>query len=116
MQIRQILLADDDPEDRSILQDAMEMLHAKDVLLLATNGEEAWEVLENSFSHDVFPCLIILDLNMPKSNGVQILERINRDHRFNKIPVIIYSTSINPLEREKCLALGAHSYITKPIS
>lgn len=116
MQIRKILLADDDAEDMLILQDAMEMLHESDVLLFANNGEEAWEVLEKKFSHDVSPCLIVLDLNMPKLNGVQTLERIKGDNRFNHIPVIIYSTSINPLEKERCLALGAYSYITKPIS
>ena len=116
MQVRKILLVDDDPEDRSILQDAMETLEEKDVLLTANNGEEAWTALEDNFNANVFPCLIVLDLNMPKLNGVQTLERISDDVRFRTIPVIIYSTSINPLEKERCLALGAYSYITKPIS
>lgn len=116
MQVRKILFADDDPEDRFILRDAMEALHETDILLFANNGVEAWEVLKKNFDHNCAPCLIVLDLNMPKLNGVQTLERINGDERFNKIPVIIYSTSINPLEKERCLALGAHSYVTKPVS
>jgi CheY-like chemotaxis protein len=44
------------------------------------------------------------------------LRKLKGDERFKNIPVIIYSTSINPLEMEKCMQLGAHSYITKPIS
>jgi CheY-like chemotaxis protein len=116
MYVRKIILADDDAEDRFILQDAMEALHETNMLLFANNGEEAWQVLKKNFNQDCSPCLIILDLNMPKLNGVQTLERIKLDERFNKIPVIIYSTSINPLEKEKCLRLGAHSYVIKPIS
>jgi len=46
----------------------------------------------------------------------QTLSKIKNDNRFKEIPVIIYSTSINPLEKEKCILLGAHSYITKPVS
>ena len=116
VKVKKILFADDDAEDRFILQDAMDALHETDMLLFANNGEEAWQVLRKNFDHNISPCLIILDLNMPKLNGVQTLERIKRDERFNKIPVIIYSTSINPLEKEKCLKLGAHSYVTKPVS
>ena len=58
----------------------------------------------------------VLDLNMPKMNGTDTLKNIKSDPRFSNIPVIIYSTSINPLEKEACMLLGAHSYITKPLS
>jgi CheY-like chemotaxis protein len=53
---------------------------------------------------------------MPKMSGTQILKALKEDSRFKHIPVIIYSTSINPLEKERCLALGAHAYIIKPVS
>jgi CheY-like chemotaxis protein len=115
MQERKILLADDDAEDRSIIQDAMNSLNAGDVMMFATNGEELLDLLKNTAASD-FPCLIVLDLNMPKLSGTQTLSKVKSDEKFKAIPVIIYSTSINPLEREKCLALGAHSFITKPIS
>lgn len=116
MQLRKILLADDDVEDKSIIQDAMELLNAGDVMCFADNGEQALEFLDEKFNESVSLCLIVLDLNMPKLNGTQTLGRLKNDGRFKNIPVIIYSTSINPLEREKCLSLGAHSYITKPTS
>jgi CheY-like chemotaxis protein len=116
MQVRKILLADDDAEDRSIIQDAMELLNAADVMEFAKNGEQLLELMKSHFNNSCLPCLIILDLNMPKINGTQTLSKLKNDERFRHIPVIIYSTSINPIEKEKCLLLGAHSFITKPIS
>jgi CheY-like chemotaxis protein len=111
-----ILLADDDSDDRAILQDAMMELDSEQLLCFAQNGEEALHMLNNHFSGEHSLCLIILDLNMPKLNGTETLRRIKNDPRFKDTPVIIYSTSLNPLEKEKCMMLGAHSYITKPVT
>jgi CheY-like chemotaxis protein len=116
MEVRKILLADDDVEDRYIIEDAMKMLDFGDMLWFADNGEHALEILEKNYSASLTPCLIVLDLNMPKINGTETLSRLKKDQRFQHIPVIIYSTSINPIEKESCLVLGAHAYITKPIS
>lgn len=111
-----IVLADDDVEDRFIMQEAMESLNAGTVLMFADNGEQLLELLRKNFTSSVYPCLIVLDMNMPKMNGTQTLSTLKSDENFKDIPVIIYTTSINPLEKEKCLSLGAHSFITKPIS
>ena len=113
---RTILLADDDSEDKAIIQEAMEQLNADVVLWLAEHGEDALHQLEKNTKAGTLPCLIVLDLNMPKMNGVQTLRNLKSDARFKDIPVIIYSTSINPLEKETCLKLGAETYVTKPIS
>jgi len=111
-----ILLVDDDPEDRMIVQDGLQELGAGDVLEFAENGELALALLNKNFENNTIPCLIVLDLNMPRMSGTQILNALKEDIRFKDIPVIIYSTSINPLEKERCLELGAHSYIIKPVS
>lgn len=111
-----ILVADDDADDRAILQDAMKELQADEVLCFAQNGEDALRLLGNDFNADYKPALIILDLNMPKLNGTETLRRIKSDDRFKTVPVIIYSTSLNPMEKDKCMMLGAHSYITKPVT
>lgn len=116
MQERKILLADDDAEDQSVIQDAMELLNAGDVMLFANNGEQLLHLLRENLSGSFSPCLIVLDLNMPKMNGTQTLSALKNDENLKHIPVIIYSTSINPVEKEKCLLLGAHSFITKPMS
>lgn len=109
-------MADDDPEDRAIIKDAMEEINAGDVIGYTENGEQAIEMLNQLFHTSSKPSLIVLDLNMPKMNGMQTLEILKKDERYKDIPVIIYSTSINSLDKEKSLSLGAHSYITKPVS
>jgi CheY-like chemotaxis protein len=111
-----ILLADDDPEDRAIIQDAMDDIKAGNIIRFAENGEHALDILSTEFEVVGSPCLIVLDLNMPRKNGTETLRHLKSDPRFSAIPVIIFSTSVNMREREKCMSLGAHSYITKPIS
>ncbi len=116
MSLKKILLVDDDPDDRMIFQDAFETLKAVQNISTAKDGKEALDMLEKQPPGADLPVLIVLDLNMPKMNGTETLKNLKQNQRFRQIPVIIYSTSINPLEKEKCMELGAHSYITKPIS
>ncbi len=110
-----ILMADDDPEDREIIGEAIDQLHHEKILCYAANGEEVLNLLESN-DDQCSLCLIILDLNMPRLNGTQTLKALKQDERFSSIPVIIYSTSVNPMEKEKCINLGAHSYVIKPVS
>ena len=110
------LLADDDPEDREIIRDAMEMIDAGNTIRFADNGEHVLQLLAVEYDMGNIPCLIVLDLNMPRLNGTETLRRLKLDSRFSEVPVIIFSTSINAIEKEKCMQLGAHSYITKPIT
>jgi CheY-like chemotaxis protein len=116
MPVRTILLADDDAEDRAILKEAIEDISTQTALQVAENGEELLHLLELEYSRGNIAVLIILDLNMPRLNGTETLSRLKSNHLYKNIPVVIYSTSVNPLEKEKCMLLGAHSYITKPIS
>jgi CheY-like chemotaxis protein len=116
MQTWRILVVDDDPDDRMIVQDAMEILDSANLIKFAESGDQALTILETYASEGHLPSLIVLDLNMPKMNGTETLRVIKNKKEFNGIPVIIYSTSINSLEKEKCMELGADDYITKPIS
>ena len=111
-----ILLVDDDPEDRMIMYDGLNELGASANIRFAESGETAFALLNEGFLKGIIPRLVVLDLNIPKMNGTQILKFLKEDQRFKNIPVIIYSTSINPLEKQRCLQLGAHSYIIKPVS
>ena len=114
--VQKILLVDDDPEDRAIMKEVIEYCPGKEMYSFAHNGEEALSSLEGSYQSGDLPSLIVLDLNMPRMNGTEVLSVLKSDQRFRDIPVIIYSTSINLLEKEKCMNLGAHSYIAKPVS
>ena len=116
MEMFKILIVDDDPEDRAIIKDSMEFIHAGEIIHFAENGEQALEILKAKSEQNHFPCLVVLDLNMPRMNGTETLRRIKANPDLQKIPIVIYSTSINPLEKEKCMMLGAHDYITKPLS
>ena len=116
MQFCKILMADDDPDDISILEDAIKDLDPHTVLAHVENGRAALDLLNKNYAVGHIPSLIVLDLNMPKLNGSETLKAIKNDERFKGIPVIIYSTSFNPVEKDRCLLLGAHSYMIKPSS
>lgn len=103
-------------EDQAIIKDTFALLKAADDICFAENGVEAMALLEAGHANGALPDVIVLDLNMPKLNGTQTLQLLKNDNRFKSIPVVIYSTSLNPIEKEKCLLLGAQDYITKPIS
>lgn len=108
-----ILLVDDDPEDRDIIKDTFDDMGYDSSLRFEENGEEAIRFLQEA---DHLPSLIILDLNMPRMNGRQTLAYLKSSPDFSSIPVIIFSTSLNQFEHDQCLALGAHSYVIKPVS
>lgn len=111
-----ILMVDDDWEDRSLLHDTFEQLNLGNCIGFAENGEDAIRYLKNCEAQQKLPNLIVLDLNMPKLNGRQTLELIKATPGWEGIAVVIYSTSLNPKERDECMAKGAHSFVIKPIT
>ncbi|GAB4093080.1 response regulator [Flaviaesturariibacter terrae] len=106
-----ILMVDDDEEDRYMLEQTFGELDFAAHLHSVADGESALSWLRQSRE---LPSLIILDLNMPRMNGRQTLAAIKSDERLRSLCVVIFSTSLNPIERDECLALGAHSYEVKP--
>jgi CheY-like chemotaxis protein len=114
--VKKILLADDDTDDREIIEDGFASLGMADIAHYTKDGEEVLKYLETSFQSGSLPLLIILDLNMPRMNGSQTLTLIKKDKRFCRIPVYIYSTSLNPIEKDLCMLIGAEGYMIKPIS
>jgi two-component system, chemotaxis family, response regulator Rcp1 len=83
-----------------------------------SNGEEALLFLRRTgpYTHAERPRLIVLDLNLPKIDGMAVLTRIRNDESLRNIPVVVLSTSSRPADKEKALALGARHYIVKPDS
>ena len=113
-----ILVADDDSDDRFLLQAAFQEHGEQETLEFVENGVEVMEFLEaaSAGSSHNFPELIMLDLNMPKMNGKEVLSEIKNHPFLKRIPVIIYTTTRNEIEIRKCYELGANTYIVKPIS
>lgn len=110
-----ILLVDDDAEDQFIFCDAMETVDNTEPVHIECCGIDAINYL-SSLPHDLLPCVVLADLNMPKMNGSELLKQLKANELFKDIPVIIYTTSVNETEKHACLILGAHDYITKPMS
>jgi len=108
-----IIVIEDDPDDQEVLVEIFEKLGYVNQIIYFLDGNEALAYLNKS---DVQPFLILSDINMPKLNGTQILKMLKANKKLKNITVIIYSTSINHIEKEQALRLGAHSYVIKPSS
>ncbi|MBS1585435.1 MAG: response regulator [Bacteroidetes bacterium] len=114
-----ILIAEDDADDRFLLQAAFDENAFKDKLHFVDNGVEVMEYLQaliDSGNKAELPKFMLLDLNMPKKDGREVLKELKQHPELKKIPVIIFSTTNNEQEMRRCYELGANSYITKPNS
>jgi two-component system response regulator len=109
-----ILLADDDKEDQLILTDSFSEIGRDDIIHFVDDGEKLLEHLEQ-LDRAYLPSLIVLDLNMPRMSGTETLVALKTNEIYKDIPVIIFSTSVNDFEMNKCLEIGAEAYITKPV-
>lgn len=109
-----IFLADDDPDDCTLFEDALQIITPSYVLTTAFDGQELMETLQEKVPPP--PDLIFLDLNMPRKTGVDCLKEIRTNQKLKSIPVIILSTSSQTQYIEETYKLGANRYIQKPNS
>ncbi len=110
--MQKLLLADDDMDDRLFFEDAIEELFTSYKLSTVTDGVELMEVLfDNS---EQLPDILFLDINMPRKNGCECLAEIKANDMLKKIPVVIFSTSLDMEIVNKLYENGAHYYIRKP--
>jgi len=107
-----ILVAEDDNEDRRIMEDAFREIGHEGMIKILEDGIELINYLKKETSSGIK--LIVLDLNMPLLNGTEVLRLLKQNNSCKAIPVIIFSTSLNNIEKRLCLELGAREYITKP--
>ncbi len=113
-----ILLAEDNDDDIVMIQDAFARSRIINSFDVVKNGEEALKFLrkEGQYADRDRPGLILLDINMPKKNGFEVLEALKQDTRFDYIPVIMLTTSEREEDIVKSYKEGACSYITKPVN
>jgi CheY-like chemotaxis protein len=104
-----ILYVDDDPEDIEIFIEGVKEVDGTIRCLIAQNGQQALDILQA----DLVPDYIFLDINMPVINGKALLAEIRKDKRFMSIPVVMYSTSIDPVELEEYKKMGANHFLVK---
>jgi CheY-like chemotaxis protein len=109
---RPVLLIEDDHVDAMTVKRAMKDLNVLNPLVHTLNGEEALEHLINECNEK--PCVILLDLNMPKMNGIEFLKIIKADERLKRTPVVILTTSRDVQDKRETFALNIAGYIVKP--
>ena len=116
-----ILMAEDDPEDRMLTQDAFQESRLANDLRFVEDGEELMDYLyrRGKFSDPALsprPGLILLDLNMPRKDGREALAEIKADPDLRSIPVVVLTVSKAEEDIVRSYDLGANSYITKPVT
>jgi len=109
-----VLYADDDPEDRELVMDAFKPYGSHVEVITFPDGMSLLSYLRNLPPLDATPCLIIIDINMPLLNGRETLEQVRQMERFDPVPVVLFTTSSMPQDRNFALRHKA-GFITKPI-
>ena len=108
-----VLLVEDDTIDAMTVQQAFRDLNVANSLAHALNGEEALAYLRNETNER--PCVILLDLNMPKMNGTEFLKIVKADSSLKRIPVVVLTTSNEERDIVESFRFGVAGYIVKPV-
>ena len=117
-----ILLVEDNQDDAELTLRELKRNHLANNMFHVKDGEEALSFIfaqneyEKSREIACVPRVILLDINMPKVNGIEVLERLKADQRTKNIPVVILTSSKESPDIQTCYKLGANSYIAKPVN
>jgi len=119
MNIRHILIAEDDPRDEELTMAALEEYHLANKVFVVHNGEEALDYLycRGKFSNRTNgdPIAVLLDLKMPKVTGLEALKIIKSDETLKSIPVVMLTSSREEPDVSECYRHGANAYVVKPV-
>ena len=112
----EVLLVEDDPGDALIIQEASGEHAIRNVLHVVTDGEQALQFLrrEGRFGDAPRPGLMLLDLNLPRRNGLEVLAEVRADAEIASIPIVMLTTSKAPEDILRSYQLHASAYLTKP--
>lgn len=114
-----MLLVEDDPHDIELIQLALEAYNFVNRIDIVEDGEQALHYLfgtENRPRTQPLPRLILLDLKLPKINGIQVLEAIRRHPQTQTLVVVVMTSSLEDRDLETCYNLNVNSYIVKPFN
>ncbi len=108
-----ILLVEDDVVDAMTVKRALREINVTNHLVVKANGEEALAYLRDTKNPK--PCIIILDLNMPKMNGLELLKALKEDEHLRRIPAVVLTTSKGEQDRFESFNLSVAGYMIKPV-
>ena len=120
MNAKTILLVEDNPSDIGLTKRALNKSHIANELIVAEDGQAALDYLFGEGPHqnralEQLPTLVLLDINLPKVDGLEVLRRIRSDSRTRRLPVVMLTTSSEEQDIGASYDLGVNSYIRKPV-
>ncbi|MCP3678184.1 MAG: response regulator [Deltaproteobacteria bacterium] len=114
-----VLIAEDDDGHAVLIEEGLKESGVCNPIIRFSNGEEVWHFLSGTGDKDVWDpnkaYLLLLDIRMPRMDGVEVLKRMKADEELKAIPVMMLTTTDDPREVEQCYQLGCNAYITKPV-
>jgi len=117
--LKKILLVEDDPNDAELTLTALEGYNLANETAVVSDGTEALDYLfktgEYSTRPNGNPIVVLLDLKLPKINGIQVLEKIKSDEQLKTIPVCVLTSSKESQDLKECYKLGVNAYVVKPV-
>jgi chemotaxis family two-component system response regulator Rcp1 len=113
----EILLVEDNPGDARLTREALQDAKVRNTISVVADGVQAMDFLrkEDAYLHAPRPDLILLDLNLPKKNGLEVLREVKADEDLRRIPVVILTTSQAEQDIVQSYDLHANAYISKPV-
>lgn len=115
-QLPPIMLVEDNPMDLDLTLRAFSKKRFGNNILVARDGEEALAFLARWEAGEPIPAVILLDINMPKVSGLEVLRQLKAHERFRRIPVVMLTSSREDRDLKAAYDLGVNSYIEKPVS
>jgi len=117
--VGRILLVEDDPKDTELTLTALDEYNLSNEVVVATDGEEALDYLycRGKFQRrsDENPAVLLLDLKLPKIDGLEVLETIKSDEKLKMIPVVVLTSSREERDKVVSYKLGVNAYVVKPV-
>lgn len=119
MDIKRILLVEDDPKDVELTLEALSQHNLANEVVVVRDGAEALDYLHRngkfSMRTEGNPAVVLLDLKLPKVNGMQVLAQMKSDEKLKYVPIVVLTSSRESRDLEECYKLGVNAYVVKPV-
>jgi two-component system response regulator len=120
MDTKTILLVEDNADDEKLILISLKQSNVKNAVVIARDGQEALDLLfgtgiKSGAESPRLPVVVLLDLHLPKIDGLEVLQRIRADERTKLLPVVLLTSSNEERDRVEGYSLGANSYVRKPV-